>query len=152
MGRSNRQLKTLKLFFASALFILQSGRRWVVAGKTAVTGFPALLSPERRSVTQAQLVAIQTLDGVANAIFGIVAFLVIKDRTHQGTGRFNLAAGALVTTMGIGSAVSNAVGGALVQRAGYDGSFLSLAAIALAAFVLLQVAIPETLPQKLPAG
>lgn len=151
MGRSNRQLKTLKLFFASALFILQSGRRWVVAGKTAVTGFPALLSPERRSVTQAQLVAIQTLDGVANAIFGTVAFLVIKDTT-QGTGRFNLAAGALVTTMGIGSAVSNAVGGALVQRAGYDGSFLSLAAIALAAFVLLQVAIPETLPQKLPAG
>ena len=38
------------------------------------------------------LIAIQTLDGVANAIFGIVSILVIKDRT-QGTGRFNVAGG-----------------------------------------------------------
>ena len=91
------------------------------------------------------LIAIQFLDGVANAIFGIVAFLVIKDRT-QGTGRFNLAAGALVTTMEIAGALSNAVGGALVQHAGFHASFLSLAGIALAAFFLLQIAIPETLP------
>jgi len=49
----------------------------------------------------AALIAIQTLDGVANAVFGIVSILIIKDRT-QGTGRFNLAAGSLATMVGIG--------------------------------------------------
>jgi MFS family permease len=90
------------------------------------------------------LIAIQVLDGVANAIFGIVSILVIKDRT-RGTGRFNLASGALATVVGIGAAVSNSVGGILVQRLGYSASFLGLAAIAAAAFVLLWLAVPETL-------
>jgi MFS family permease len=89
------------------------------------------------------LVAIQTLDGVANSIFTIVAILVIKDRT-QGTGRFNLAAGALATMLGTGAALSNTVGGLLIQHAGYNAAFLTLAAIALFAFVFLWIAVPET--------
>jgi MFS family permease len=91
------------------------------------------------------LIAIQVLDGVANAIFGIVSILVIKDRT-QGTGRFNLAAGALATMVGIGAAFSTTVGGELIQRLGYRASFLGLAGIALVAFALLWVSVPETLP------
>jgi len=35
------------------------------------------------------LIAIQLLDGVANAVFGVVSILVIADRTRA-TGRFNL--------------------------------------------------------------
>jgi predicted MFS family arabinose efflux permease len=99
------------------------------------------------TLTQAapMLIAIQILDGVANAIFGIVSILVIKDRTH-GTGRFNLAAGALATMVGIGAALSATLGGTLIQRSGYRASFLGLAGIALIAFVLLWIAIPETLP------
>jgi MFS family permease len=92
------------------------------------------------------LIAIQVLDGIANAIFGIVSILVIKDRT-RGTGRFNLAAGALATMVGIGAALSNAMGGLLVQRFSYRDSFLGLSLIALAAFVVLWVLIPETLSQ-----
>jgi MFS family permease len=92
------------------------------------------------------LIAIQTLDGVANAIFGIVSILVIKDRT-QGTGRFNVAAGSLATMVGIGAAASTTVGGVLIQRLGYQASFLGLASIALLAFVFLWFAIPETLPK-----
>ena len=91
------------------------------------------------------LIAIQTLDGVANAIFGIVSILVIKDLT-EGTGRFNLAAGALATMVGIGAALSTTIGGVLIQRISYQASFLSLAAVALAAFALLWLAVPETLP------
>lgn len=91
------------------------------------------------------LVAIQVLDGVANAIFVIVSILVIKDRT-QGTGRFNLAAGALATMVGIGAALSTTVGGALIQHAGYRASFLSLAAIAVLAMAVLCLGVPETLP------
>jgi MFS family permease len=90
------------------------------------------------------LIAIQTLDGVANAIFGIVSILVIKDRT-EGTGRFNLAAGALATTVGIGAALSTTVGGVLIQRVNYQASFLGLAAIAAVALGLLWWFVPETL-------
>jgi MFS family permease len=83
---------------------------------------------------------------VANAIFGIVSILVIKDRT-EGTGRFNVAAGSLATMVGIGAALSTTIGGLLIQHLGYRASFLGLAGIALLAFALLSLAIPETLPK-----
>jgi MFS family permease len=92
----------------------------------------------------AALIGIQFLDGVANAVFVIVSILVIKDRT-EGTGRFNLASGALATMVGIGAALSNTIGGVLVQRLGFSASFLGLAAIALAAFAVLFFGVPETL-------
>jgi MFS family permease len=90
------------------------------------------------------LIAIQTLDGMANAIFGILSILVVKDRT-QGTGRFNIAAGALATVVGIGAAASTTFGGVLIQHLGYRESFLGLAGIALLGFALLWFAVPETL-------
>ncbi|MFY9979445.1 MAG: MFS transporter, partial [Candidatus Sulfotelmatobacter sp.] len=90
------------------------------------------------------LIAIQVLDGVANAIFGIVSILVIKDRT-EGTGRFNIASGSLATMVGIGAALSTTIGGMLIQHFGYHASFLGLAGIGFIAFALLWVAIPETL-------
>ena len=92
------------------------------------------------------LIAIQTLDGVANAIFGIVSILVVKDRT-QGTGRFNVAAGSLATMVGIGAALSTTFGGVLIQHLGYRDSFLGLSGIAVLAFAVLWLAIPETLSQ-----
>src|SRR6202012_2268744 len=91
----------------------------------------------------AVLIGIQFLDGAANAVFVIVSILVIKDRT-VGTGRFNLAAGALATMVGIGAALSNTVGGVLVQRISFRTSFLGLAAIAVAAFAVLFFGVPET--------
>jgi MFS family permease len=90
------------------------------------------------------LIAIQILDGVANAVFGVVTMLVVADRT-RGTGRFNLVQGALATVVGIGAALSTTIGGALVQRLGYRASFLGLAAIAFIAFALLWSTVPETL-------
>jgi predicted MFS family arabinose efflux permease len=90
------------------------------------------------------LIAIQLLDGIANAIFVVVSILVIKDRT-EGTGRFNLAVGALATMVGIGAALSNTAGGLIIQHFGFKGSFLGLAAIGLAAALLLFFAVPETL-------
>jgi predicted MFS family arabinose efflux permease len=115
---------------ASATWI---GKRASVSGRKPLLLFGFGVLPVRGVLytlthAAAALIAIQFLDGVANAIFGIVAILVVKDRM-EGTGRFNLAAGALATMVGIGAALSNAVGGALVQHAGYHASFLSLAAI-----------------------
>jgi MFS family permease len=111
------------------------------------------------------LIAIQLLDGVANAIFGVVSILVVADRTRA-TGRFNLVQGSLATAVGLGAALSTTFGGKLIQHFSYRISFLSLGAIAALAFVLLWTAIPETLmsaneldrnasspatPQELPA-
>jgi MFS family permease len=97
----------------------------------------------------AALIAIQFLDGVANAIFVIVSILVIKDRT-VGSGRFNLAAGALATMVAIGAAFSNTAGGLLIQHFGFNVSFLGLAAIGLAATALLFFTVPETLGTRKP--
>lgn len=93
----------------------------------------------------AGLIAIQFLDGVANAIFVVVSILVVADRA-QGTGRFNLLQGALATAVGIGAALSNTFGGKLIQHFSYRASFLGLGAIAAIAFLVLWVAVPETRP------
>jgi predicted MFS family arabinose efflux permease len=89
------------------------------------------------------LIAIQVLDGIAAAIFGVVSVLVIADLT-QGTGRFNLTLGAVTTAVGIGAALSQSIAGRIVHRFGYHAGFLFLAAVAALAFILLLMAMPET--------
>ncbi len=90
------------------------------------------------------LIAMQLLDGVANAIFGVVSVLVVADRT-RGTGRFNLVQGALATAVGLGAALSTTFGGALIQHYSYRVSFLALGGVATVAVTLLFFAVPETL-------
>lgn len=89
------------------------------------------------------LIAIQVLDGIGAAIFGVVSVLVIADLT-QGTGRFNLTLGAVTTAVGIGAALSQSIAGGIVHRLGYHAGFLFLAAVAAIAFSLLWFAMPET--------
>ena len=89
------------------------------------------------------LIAIQVLDGVANAIYLVVGVLVVADLT-RGTGRFNLTQGALGVAQGVGAAASTTFAGTVVHHYGYHAGFLSLAAIALAACVLLWLLLPET--------
>jgi MFS family permease len=89
------------------------------------------------------LIAIQVLDGVANAIFVVVSVLVVAD-LMQKTGRFNLAQGALGTAVGLGAALSTTLGGVLAHRFGFAISFLGLAGVAAVAFGLLWAAVPET--------
>jgi MFS family permease len=91
----------------------------------------------------ALLVAIQVMDGIAAAIFGVVSVLVIADLT-RGTGRFNLTLGAISTAVGIGAALSQVIAGSIVHHAGFRAGFLFLAGVALAAFVLLYFFMPET--------
>jgi MFS family permease len=96
----------------------------------------------------AALIAVQVLDGVANVIFGVVSVLVVADRT-RGTGRFNLAQGALASFVGIGAALSTTYGGFLIQRFSYNASFLGLAGAGLLAFCMLLLFFPET---RVPGG
>jgi len=96
------------------------------------------------------LVGVQLLDGVGAGIFGALFPIVVKDLT-DGTGRFNVSLGALVAVFGLGAALSPGIAGLVLQAAGYDAAFLTLAAIALAAFVLVLVALPETQPDASPS-
>jgi MFS family permease len=89
------------------------------------------------------LIAIQVLDGVGAAIFGVVSVLVIADLT-RGTGRFNLTLGAVTTAVGIGAALSQSIAGGIVHRLGYHWGFLFLAVVAAIAFSLLWLVMPET--------
>jgi predicted MFS family arabinose efflux permease len=89
------------------------------------------------------LVAIQILDGVGAGIFGVVSVLVIADLT-RGSGRFNVTLGAIATAVGIGAALSQAIAGAIVLHSSFNTGFLSLAAIAAAAFGVLYFFMPET--------
>jgi len=89
------------------------------------------------------LLAVQALDGIGAGIFGVVSVIVIADLT-RGTGRFNLAQGAIATATGIGAAMSNAVTGVVAKNFGYNAGFLFLAAIAIVGLVFFGLAMPET--------
>lgn len=89
------------------------------------------------------LVAVQLLDGIGAGLFGALFPIVVKDLT-QGTGRFNVSLGALSTAFGLGAALSPGLAGLVVQGAGYDAAFMTLAGIAALAFLLLWLGMPET--------
>jgi MFS family permease len=86
---------------------------------------------------------VQLLDGVGAGIFGALTPLVLAD-LMRGTGRYNVSQGAVATMQGIGASLSNTVAGVIVVSAGYSIAFLTLAAIALVAFVVFLLAMPET--------
>ncbi|MBA1190860.1 MFS transporter [Pseudomonas entomophila] len=89
------------------------------------------------------LVGVQLLDGIGAGIFGAVFPIVVKDLT-EGSGRFNVSLGALTAIFGLGAALSPGIAGLVVQSAGYDAAFLTLAGIAAVAFLLLWLAMPES--------
>jgi MFS family permease len=98
------------------------------------------------SINPVYLVTVQLLDGIGAGIFGVVSVLVIADLT-RGTGRFNLAQGALATATGVGAGLSNLIAGFVVKAAGFDAGFIMLAAIAAVGSVFFAVAMPETRPR-----
>ncbi|MBB3691557.1 MFS transporter [Sphingomonas sp. BK580] len=89
------------------------------------------------------LVAIQALDGVGAGIFGALFPIVVADLT-RGSGRFNVAQGAVATAQGLGAALSATLAGTIIVGAGYSPAFLTLAAIAAGGLALYALAMPET--------
>ena len=69
------------------------------------------------------LIGVQLLDGVGAGIYGALTPLVIAD-IMRGTGRYNLAQGAVATTMGIGASLSALAAGVAVDHFSYSVSFL----------------------------
>jgi sugar phosphate permease len=69
--------------------------------------------------------------------------LVVAD-IMRGTGRYNLALGAVATAQGIGASLSGLAAGMVVDHFGYSAAFLALGAAALAAVVVFALGMPET--------
>ena len=89
------------------------------------------------------LIGVQLLDGVGAGVYQALTPLVIAD-IMRGTGRYNLAQGAIATTQGIGAAISALAAGVVVDRFGYAVSFLALGGAAAVAFLVFFGFMPET--------
>jgi predicted MFS family arabinose efflux permease len=89
------------------------------------------------------LVGVQLLDGVGAGIYGAIFPVIVAD-LMRGTGRFNVAQGAIITAQGIGAALSTTLAGVVVVHAGYSAAFLTLAGVAVVGLALYFFVMPET--------
>jgi MFS family permease len=89
------------------------------------------------------LVGVQLMDGIGAGIYGAVFPIIVAD-LMRGTGRFNVAQGAVITAQGIGAALSTAMAGFIVVHAGYSVAFLALGGIAAIGVAFYLFAMPET--------
>jgi MFS family permease len=98
------------------------------------------------------LVGVQLLDGIGAGIFGALTPLVVAD-IMRGTGRYNLALGAIATMQGIGASLSGLAAGVIVDHFGYSATFLTLGAAAVVALIVFALGMPETAErEKRPPG
>jgi MFS family permease len=93
----------------------------------------------------ALLIVAQVLSGITGAVIGVMTVLIVADLT-AGTGRFNLAQGAVGAMIGIAAAVSTFATGFLFQGIGNFGGFIVIAAVAVAATAMIALFIAETKP------
>ncbi len=119
----------------------QSGRRGLL-----LLGFAAL--PVRGVLLSLQLgpyalIAIEALDGISAASFGVLLPLVAADIT-RGTGRFNLCMGFLGLWIAGAATLSTALGGLIAERASTSAAFLALAGAGAAGTLLVWAVMPET--------
>lgn len=91
------------------------------------------------------VVAIQVLDGIAAACFGVMLPLIITDIASH-SGRLNLALGFVGFAVGIGATLSTTIAGMIADRLGEPAAFLMLAATGFAALLLVRFGMPETRP------
>ncbi|WP_369931232.1 MFS transporter [Xanthomonas sp. NCPPB 2632] len=78
---------------------------------------------------------VQMLDGIGAGLQSVAVPALIA-RLMQGTGRVNVAQGAVMTMQGLGAALSPLLGGMMAQSIGYRGAFLVLGAISVGSLAL----------------
>ena len=96
----------------------------------------------------------QTLDGVGAGLFGALFPMIVAD-LMGGTGRYNVAHGAMMTAQGTGASLSTTLAGIVVVEAGYSAAFLTLAAVALrgcTGFLLRHAGDPGVHPSEKSGG
>jgi MFS family permease len=93
------------------------------------------------------LVAIQALDGVSAAMFGLMVPLIAADVTRR-TGFLNLAISSISLAAGLGATLSTTAAGWMADTLGAPVAFLGLACVGLAALATIWILMPETRPGK----
>ena len=139
------QLIMLPIALAVGRYTDRIGRKPILLAGFAILPVRAVLYTF--SDQPAWLIGVQLLDGIGAGIFGAITPLVIAD-LMRGTGRFNVAQGAVATVQGIGASLSGLAAGIIVDRFGYTAAFLGAGAAAAVAGVALIVAMPETAPPR----
>lgn len=119
------------------------GRRFVILTAFAALGLRALLfacisRPEA-------VVAIQALDGIAGACFGVMVPLVTSDIAGR-SGHFNLSLGVIGFAIGIGATISTSLAGWTADHFGEVAAFLAMAVVAAVGAVVAATVLPETRP------
>jgi predicted MFS family arabinose efflux permease len=99
------------------------------------------------SHNQYYLISLQSLDGIAAAIYGVLLTLVVADLA-KGTGRFNFLQGAVQSSMGLGGFLSNMAFGWVAKAMGFNASFIGLGLAAVSGGALYLFAMPETAESK----
>lgn len=87
-------------------------------------------------------IAVQALDGLSAATFGIMVPLVAAELT-RGTARFNLCLGMFGLATAAGATVSTSLAGAIADHAGNPTAFVALAACGLLAVAAVGFAAPR---------
>ncbi|MBV8810357.1 MAG: MFS transporter [Acidobacteriaceae bacterium] len=96
------------------------------------------------------LISLQSLDGVAMGLYGVLLTLITADLA-KGTGRFNRLQGAVQSAMGLGGLLSNSLFGWIAKALSFDASFWGLSAVAILGGLLYQFRMPETRDSKSPS-
>jgi MFS family permease len=135
------QLIMLPIALAVGRFADRVGRKPILLMGFSILPVRALLY--MLSDNSTWLIGVQLLDGVGAGIFGAITPLVIAD-LMRGTGRFNVAQGAVATAQGVGASSSGLAAGLIVDHFGYSAAFASSAIVAAAAVGVLWRNMPET--------
>ena len=90
------------------------------------------------------LLGVQVLDGVGAGIFITLLPLLVADIT-QGTGRYNMVLGVVITVQGIGGSLSGLAVGLIVDYFGYGAAFVTMGICAAIAGVAFFLFMPETM-------
>lgn len=89
------------------------------------------------------MIAVQALDGISAATFGIMVPLVAAELT-RGTARFNLCLGTFGLATAAGATVSTSLAGTIADHVGNPAAFLALAACGLMAVGAAGLAAPRS--------
>ena len=119
------------------------GRRFVILTAFAALGLRAVLfafisAPEA-------VVAVQALDGIAGACFGVMVPLVTSDIAGR-SGHFNLCLGVVGFAIGIGATISTSLAGWTADHFGETAAFLAMALVAAIGAAVAATVLPETRP------
>jgi MFS family permease len=121
------------------------GRRLVLMLGFCVLPLRALIFAVTSDPTA--VVAVQALDGIGGACFGVMVPLIVSDVAAR-TRHFNLSLGFVGFGVGIGGTLSTPAAGWLADHFSTRIAFFALAGVGMAATLLVAFAMPETRPNR----